>query len=57
MQCNTPLMAACGGGHAAIVRLLLKAGADVEKETGREDYYDDYVVRGYEHTATSVRSC
>ena len=34
MQGRTPLTAACGRGHVAIVKLLLKAGAEVDMEDG-----------------------
>jgi ankyrin repeat protein len=53
----TPLTAACGKGHLAIVKLLLKAGADVDKENTKyfwydDDYDDSNKVRGLKHTAT-----
>jgi ankyrin repeat protein len=34
MQGWTPLTAACIEGHVKIVKLLLKAGSDVDKEDG-----------------------
>jgi hypothetical protein len=48
MQDVTPLTCACRGGHFAIVKLLLKAGADVDKESGVEDnaHYRTNEVRG-----------
>jgi ankyrin repeat protein len=45
----TPLCVACNKGHAAVVEVLLKAGADANK-----GYEDDYTVRGHETTAAFV---
>ena len=50
IQGDTPLRIACGGGdNVAIVELLLKAGATVDKA--------GYQVRGWKQTASIVRSC
>jgi ankyrin repeat protein len=43
----TPLWTVCEKGRTAVVELLLKAGADVDKE-GADRYPR---VRGLEHTA------
>jgi ankyrin repeat protein len=36
MQGSTPLLYACGMGDVEIVRLLLKAGADVDEVSGED---------------------
>jgi ankyrin repeat protein len=46
MQGYTPLAAACYGGHVAVVKLLLEAGADADMVNNQ--------VRGYKYTATFV---
>ena len=54
---NTPLLVAAGNGHAAMVRLLLSAGADCDKKDARaKSALEGATERGHAEAAAILRT-